>query len=57
MELAHLNDTDLLDSKEICIREKPCQSVVTPNAGAALFVPHLCRTFPLDSLGEQVYPP
>jgi hypothetical protein len=25
MELAHLNDTDLLDSKEIYIREKPCQ--------------------------------
>ena len=24
MELAHLNDTDLLDSKEIYIREKPC---------------------------------
>jgi hypothetical protein len=24
-ELAHLNDTDLLDSKEIYIREKPCQ--------------------------------
>ena len=25
MELAHLNDTDLLVSKEIYIREKPCQ--------------------------------
>jgi hypothetical protein len=24
MELAHLNDTDLLDSKEVHIREKPC---------------------------------
>ena len=24
MELAHLNDTDLLDSKEIFVREKPC---------------------------------
>lgn len=24
MELAHLNDTDLLGSKEIHIREKPC---------------------------------
>ena len=24
MELAHLNDTDLLDSEEIFIREKPC---------------------------------
>jgi integrase len=24
MELAHLKDTDFLDSKEICIREKPC---------------------------------
>jgi hypothetical protein len=24
MELAHLNDTDLPDSKEIYFREKPC---------------------------------
>jgi hypothetical protein len=26
MELAHLNDTDLLDSKEIYIREKACSN-------------------------------
>jgi hypothetical protein len=24
MELAHMNDADLLDSREIYIREKPC---------------------------------
>ena len=36
MELARLNDTDLLDSKEIYIREKSCSDCKEVRVGARI---------------------
>lgn len=55
MELAHLNDTDLLDSKEIYIREKPCSDCKDCRSRGSVWRPKTPKSTRKIPVGDALF--